>query len=217
MNKEILENCKIINDILVNWENSTDKEIKDYLRKEFNFNEEITNKIISFRDKALITMDFNIFDELQKEEDEKASYKNKIHSIDLLKEYTDLNINLGSPERVFKQFKEFSNQEKEFFIVAHLNTKNILISHEVVSMGTIDTSIVSPLNIFKWAILKNSASVILIHNHPSGNPKPSEEDISLTRKLEDIGELLKIGILDHVILGKNKYYSFVNGELEECN
>ncbi|NLM38064.1 MAG: DNA repair protein RadC [Firmicutes bacterium] len=97
--------------------------------------------------------------------------------------------------------------DQEHFLTLHLNTKNRLLSIETISIGTLDASLVHPREVFKAAIRQSSASLILAHNHPSGDPRPSQEDIKLTHRLKESGELLGIPILDHVIIGDHRYYS----------
>lgn len=112
-------------------------------------------------------------------------------------------------EDVFNLMRDKLKEEKqEKFYVLHLNTKNILLKEELVSLGTIDSSLVSPINIFKSAIKNSVNKIILIHNHPSGDPTPSEEDLEVTSKLSEIGELLGIKILDHIIIGKEGFWSW---------
>ena len=103
---------------------------------------------------------------------------------------------------------ELSELGYEKFIALALNTKNHVTAVLPVSSGSLNASIVHPRELFQRAILANCASLILAHNHPSGDPTPSPEDIALTRKLVEAGQLLDIPILDHVILGYGKYSSF---------
>lgn len=95
----------------------------------------------------------------------------------------------------------------ERFQALHLNTKNKVLSIETISVGTLDSSLVHPRELFKTAIKNSSAALILVHNHPSGDPYPSKEDLALTRRLKEGGELLGIQVLDHIIIGDNKYIS----------
>lgn len=97
---------------------------------------------------------------------------------------------------------------KEHFKIALLDTKNQILGIENISVGTLNASIVHPRDVFKVAIKRNCNSIILIHNHPSGDVEPSNEDINITRRLMDAGNLLGISILDHIIIGDNKYLSF---------
>ncbi len=97
---------------------------------------------------------------------------------------------------------------KEYFKIAILDTKNQVIAVENISIGTLNASIVHPRDVFRAAIKKNANSIILVHNHPSGDPHPSNEDINITRRLVDVGELVGIKVLDHIIIGDNRYISF---------
>jgi DNA repair protein RadC len=103
--------------------------------------------------------------------------------------------------------EELVNCDREKFIALHLNTKNAVISYEVVSIGTLSSSLVHPRELFKGVILSNSAAVILAHNHPSGVAEPSADDIALTRRLVKAGALLGIDVLDHVIVGEVSFVS----------
>jgi DNA repair protein RadC len=110
---------------------------------------------------------------------------------------------LDSPERIADLLREENRlYEVERFQVALLNTRRKLIRVERISQGTLDTILVHPREVFKLAIAANAAAIVLVHNHPSGDPTPSEADIKVTRDLIRAGQLLKIEILDHVILGR---------------
>lgn len=98
--------------------------------------------------------------------------------------------------------------QKEHFKVLLLDTKNQIIVTEEISVGTLNASIVHPRDVFKVAIKRNANSIILIHNHPSGDPTPSNEDINITNRLIDSGNLIGIKVLDHIIIGDNRYISF---------
>lgn len=97
---------------------------------------------------------------------------------------------------------------KEHFRIAILDTKNQILVIENISIGTLNASIVHPRDVFKIAIKRNANSIILIHNHPSGDPSPSNEDINITQRLVETGNLIGIKVLDHIIIGDNKYISF---------
>ena len=110
---------------------------------------------------------------------------------------------LDAPERVADLLREENRSYTlEQFQVALLNTRRRLIRVEKVSQGTLDTLLVHPREVFRSAIMANAAALILVHNHPSGSPDPSEADIKITRDLIRAGQLLKIEVLDHVILGR---------------
>ena len=112
-----------------------------------------------------------------------------------------------SPLEIAEQCWDFRKKDKEHFAVFFLNTQNQITSREIISMGTLNTSIVHPRECFKTAILKNSASVIFAHNHPSGSLEPSAEDISVTKRLCDAGKLIGIEVLDHVIVTSESHKS----------
>jgi len=103
---------------------------------------------------------------------------------------------------------KFINADKEHFLVLHLDTCNRIIKDEIISIGTLNSSLVHPREVFKSAIKESSNALILVHNHPSGEAEPSKEDINITDILFKSGELLSIKVIDHVIIGSNGYYSF---------
>jgi DNA repair protein RadC len=105
------------------------------------------------------------------------------------------------------------DEQKEKFIVVCLNSANKIIKHETISIGNLNSSIVHPREIFKVAIDCLSASVILIHNHPSGNLEPSNEGISITKKIIEAGKLMDIPVFDHLIVAGDGYTSFVEKRL----
>jgi DNA repair protein RadC len=109
---------------------------------------------------------------------------------------------LDNPENVAAMLREdVRMQDVETFQILLLNTRRRLIRIEKISQGTLDTILVHPREVFKLAITANAASVVLVHNHPSGDPTPSEADIRVTRDLIRAGQLLKIEVIDHIILG----------------
>lgn len=110
---------------------------------------------------------------------------------------------LDNPERIADWLREENrNYEVEHFQVVMLNTRRRLIRVEKISQGTLDTILVHPREVFRAAILAQASAIVLVHNHPSGDPAPSEADIRVTRDLIRAGQLLKIEVLDHVILGR---------------
>jgi DNA repair protein RadC len=111
---------------------------------------------------------------------------------------------LDTPDRVADLLRETNRTyEVENFQVVLLNTRRKLIRIDIISQGTLDTILVHPREVFKPAIAANAAAVVLVHNHPSGDPTPSEADVKVTRDLIRAGQLLKIDVLDHVILGSS--------------
>jgi DNA repair protein RadC len=110
---------------------------------------------------------------------------------------------------------ELSTRNVELFKIVLLDTKNRLIRDVEVSRGSLNLAIVHPREVFKMAIRESSAALILIHNHPSGDPEPSPEDVDLTEKLVRAGHLLGIPVMDHLIIGQNAYFSFADHHLIE--
>ena len=104
--------------------------------------------------------------------------------------------------------KDLVKSDREKFICLHLNTKNQVISFEVVSIGSLTASIAHPREVYKSAILANAASIIFMHNHPSGDPQYSNDDLEVTRRLVEAGEILGIRVLDHIIVAQNGFFSF---------
>ncbi len=106
------------------------------------------------------------------------------------------------------------DREKEHFWILGLNTKNVVQYADLVSLGSLSASIVHPRETFRLAVMKATAAIIVGHNHPSGDTRPSQEDILLTRRLFQAGEILGITMLDHVIIGsEGKYFSFKDNGL----
>lgn len=110
---------------------------------------------------------------------------------------------------VYEYYKDkLQNKKQEFFCVMFLNIKKILIEEKVLFIGTLDSSTVHPREIFKEALKYSASSIICVHNHPSGDATPSYKDIEVTSKLKEIGNLIGISVIDHIIIGNNNYYSF---------
>lgn len=106
----------------------------------------------------------------------------------------------------------FDNQKQELFYCIYLNNKNIVIDKKLLFIGTINKSVVHPREIFKYAYLLSASGIICIHNHPSGDVTPSREDIKLTQAIIGIGEVQNIPVLDHIIIGNNTYFSFLDNK-----
>lgn len=100
-----------------------------------------------------------------------------------------------------------AHKEQEHFVVVHLDTRNRVLHQEILYIGSLNTSLVRVGEVFKRALRRNCASIVVAHNHPSGDPNPSPEDIALTRRLVDAGQLLEVNVLDHVVVGHNRYVS----------
>ena len=126
---------------------------------------------------------------------------------DLEPELKDFDIK--DPEAVVRAIRaSIKDKAKEHFKLILLNSRNKIIGISTISIGTLNASLVHPREIFKDAIMHSADSVVLAHNHPSGDPDPSEDDIKITKKLVESGKILGIGVVDHIIIGKNDYYSF---------
>lgn len=119
----------------------------------------------------------------------------------------------GEPIKSARDVFEYASQrlttnQQENFMILLLDSKNRIVKDEVISIGTLNASIIHPREVFKSAIRESANSIILVHNHPSGDPEPSIEDEQITEKLFEAGEILNIKVLDHVIIGKDKFWSF---------
>jgi len=115
---------------------------------------------------------------------------------------------IRSPMDVYKLLEpEFRHLKQEQFVCLFLNTKNGVMSKEVISIGSLNACIVHPREVFRSAIKRSCASIICAHNHPSGSPDPSPEDISITKRLVEAGAIIGIEMLDHVVIGNYKYTS----------
>ncbi len=117
------------------------------------------------------------------------------------------------PKDIFEELREFRDKKKEYFFVFYLDTRNTEIKRELISVGSLNSNIAHPREIFEPAIRYLSAQIILVHNHPSGDSQPSEEDLELTRKIVEGGKILGIEVLDHVIITKDSYFSFAENKL----
>ncbi len=116
---------------------------------------------------------------------------------------------INSPEAVYRLVApKLTERKKECFFTILLDTRNRHIRTEQVSVGTIDTTLAHPREVFDAAVHDHAPAIILVHNHPSGDPTPSDEDISLTKRLVEAGKVLGIKVLDHIIIGGQRYYSF---------
>lgn len=103
--------------------------------------------------------------------------------------------------------EELRHLREEHFVVLFLNTKNRVIGRQTLSIGSLNASVVHPREVYRAAIRRSSASILCAHNHPSGDPQPSAEDIQLTRRLAEAGELVGIELLDHIVIGDNRFVS----------
>jgi len=114
---------------------------------------------------------------------------------------------IKDPEDVYKHLSDMKKLQKEHFRGLYLNTRNRLIHDEVISIGSLNLSIVHPREIFRPAIEYGAAAIILAHNHPSGDPQPSDDDIKITQQITEVGKMMEIYVLDHLIIGEDGYVS----------
>ena len=114
---------------------------------------------------------------------------------------------IRSPKDVFDRMPDMQHLMQEEFRVIFLNTKNGIIAERTISKGTLNATVVSPREVFHRAIKLMAASIVLVHNHPSGDPAPSQEDMELTKKMVEAGRVMDIAVIDHVIVGQGKYVS----------
>ena len=127
----------------------------------------------------------------------------------MAKEQAGTSLSFTEPESVAEYYMEdFRHEEQEKLLLIMLNSKGKLLGEEVISKGTVNATIISPREIFLCALRHHAVSIILLHNHPSGNPEPSEADIRLTDRVKHSGELLGIELLDHIIIGDHQAVSF---------
>lgn len=144
----------------------------------------------------------------------------KKYSVQLVKEeckrYTTIERKVNSPDKIANVLTTAMNMDKlaqEIFVLLAFDTQKNLIGLFEVSRGTIDQTLVHPAEIFKRALVCNAHSIAIAHNHPSGSTRPSSEDKSLTERIKRCGEMMGVPLIDHVIIGDGRYYSF----LEDAN
>ncbi|MFZ5647051.1 MAG: RadC family protein [Bacillota bacterium] len=113
----------------------------------------------------------------------------------------------GPEDAAFMVMEDMRHLDREHFCVLLLNTKHQVVARETISVGTLNSSVVHPRELFKAAIKRSAAAVILVHNHPSGDPTPSREDREITRRLREAGTIIGIEVLDHIVIGDNKFVS----------
>ncbi len=115
---------------------------------------------------------------------------------------------IGGAKDVFQRFRWLQDEQREHFCVILLDAKSHVLVEKTIHIGTVDSTVVGPREVFREAIREGAASLIVVHNHPSGDPTPSEADYEVTEKLAQVGEMLAIPLLDHIIIGHHAYRSF---------
>ena len=127
---------------------------------------------------------------------------------------SELNVKrIVRPQNVFEVFEEYSKKDKEYFLLLTLDGASKIIDKYVVHIGTLNQSLVHPREVFRPAILDNAAGIIVAHNHPSGSLEASRADIQITQRLKEVGKMVGIELLDHVILAKGGFYSLNDEDL----
>lgn len=135
----------------------------------------------------------------------KRIYKNNYQ----LKKY-----NINNPLNIINYYNEFlKDKNQEEFYVLYLDVKNNIISNKLLFIGTLNKSIAHPREIFKEAYLNSASKIVCLHNHPSGDPTPSKEDIAFTRNIIEIGKIHDITLIEHLIIGHDSYYSFYENNM----
>lgn len=126
------------------------------------------------------------------------------------------NIKLNNSSLVYKYYKDkIGSKKQEYFYCVYLDTHKKIIEDRLLFIGTVNYSLVHPREIFKEAYLLGASAIICVHNHPGNNPLPSKEDYNITKKIMEVGKILDIKLVDHVIVCKNNYYSFLeNNDME---
>ena len=109
--------------------------------------------------------------------------------------------------------RKLRREQREQFLVLLLNARHEVTGQETISIGSLNASIVHPREVFRPAVVESAASIVLVHNHPSGDPEPSDEDVTITKRLVQVGELLGIGVLDHVIIASRGVVSLRSRQL----
>lgn len=118
-----------------------------------------------------------------------------------------------SPEAVWQELKEIRNHKKEHFVVFYLDTRNQMIEKEIISIGSLNANLVHPREVFEPAIKNSAAQIIIAHNHPSGDTRPSQDDLEITKRLIEAGKILGIEIIDHIIVSQKGFLSFSERKL----
>jgi DNA repair protein RadC len=113
-----------------------------------------------------------------------------------------------TPKDVWEELKDMRDHRKEHFIIFYLDSRNQEIKREVISIGSLNTNVVHPREVFEPAVRNFAAHIILAHNHPSGDPNPSKDDLEITKRLLEAGKILGIEVLDHIIVARNGFLSF---------
>ena len=112
------------------------------------------------------------------------------------------------PKEIWEELKDLRDHKKEHFVIFYLDSRNQEIKREIISVGSLNANLVHPREVFEPAVRHLAAQVVLAHNHPSGDPEPSEDDLEITKQLKESGKILGIEVIDHIIITKNGFLSF---------
>ncbi|MFH0712591.1 MAG: DNA repair protein RadC [Candidatus Jorgensenbacteria bacterium] len=129
-------------------------------------------------------------------------------------EVNDTNLpTIVTPKDAVAQLTDLRHNKKEHFVVLYLNARNQMVHKETISIGTLNANLVHPREVFEIALKCSAAGITVAHNHPSGDPKPSRNDLELTKRLTEVGKIMGIELLDHVIITANNHFSFKEEKL----
>ncbi len=172
---------------------------------------EIASQILSkYSKKRLLQMTYNDLSKISGIDSAKAT--TLLAAFELSKralEVNDTNLPVISDAKdAVAQLSDMRDLKKEHLVALYLNAKNQLVHKETISMGTLNANLVHPREVFEPALKYSAAQIIAAHNHPSGDPKPSEDDLEVTKRLTEAGKMMGIELMDHVIVSKNSYFSF---------
>ena len=126
-------------------------------------------------------------------------------------------VKITNAQEVYNLCQDISSLAQECFQVITCNSKNMVINRHLISLGLLDASLVHPREVFRAAILDSAAFIVLVHNHPSGDPTPSAEDIRITRQLIQASKIIDIKLMDHIIIGRNEHPIFSMRETGVCD
>ena len=177
---------------------------------------EIASQILSkYSKKRLLQMTYDDLSKISGIDSAKAT--TLLAAFELSKralEVNDTNLPvINNAKDAVAQLSDMRDLKKEHFMALYLNAKNQLVHKETISMGTLNANLVHPREVFEPALKYSAAQIIAAHNHPSGDPKPSEDDLEVTKRLTEAGKMMGIEIMDHVIVSKNSHFSFKEEKL----
>ncbi len=120
---------------------------------------------------------------------------------------------IKSTKQIIAELKEFSCKKQEYLVTLYLNARHEMVGKEVIGIGSLNSMVITPKEIFTPALQLPCTFVVIAHNHPSGDPNPSDDDIQFTKRIHEAGELMGIHLLDHIVLARSSYYSFRNNRV----